>query len=91
MEVERTIKWEHQIEEKRGQRKQEEKRKKEEKIWLEEKVKEEKKGGKKRGGKEGKNLVQQVTGTLVCQSGGRRDVCHASLQPHLKVLKSNIV
>lgn len=47
--------------------------------------------GKKRGGKEWKNLVQQVTGTLVCQSGGRRDVCHASLQPHLKGLKSNIV
>lgn len=35
--------------------------------------------GKKRGGKEGKYLVQQVSGTLVCQTGRRQDAYHASL------------
>lgn len=45
------------------------------------------KGGSKRedkrreGWREGKNLVQQVTGTLVCQSGGRQDGRHASPEP----------
>lgn len=38
--------------------------------------------GKERraGGRKGENLVQQVTGTLDCQSG-RQNVNHASLKP----------
>lgn len=41
-----------------------------------------------RGEGRGNNLVQQVTGTLVCQSGGRQDGCHVSLEPRLRSLES---
>ena len=48
-------------------------------------------GRKREGGREGweerDNLFQQDTGTLVCQSGGELDGCHASLKPCLSGLK----
>lgn len=61
-------------------------------------------GMRKRGGRMGKKerrredkwregwgrgkSVQQVIGTLVCQSEGRLDGHHASLEPRLRALKS---
>lgn len=51
----------------------------------EKRVEGERKGEREDRGKEGgENLVQQVTGTLVCQSGGRQDGCPASLEPCLR-------
>lgn len=49
----------------------------------------EREGRKSEGWEGGKKIGS--TGTLVCQSGGRQDGYHVSLEPHLMGLKSYII